>query len=531
MSSFMKSNQRCAEILMKQGLLHDNMLDSLNQRANTMQEWIGQVAVDFNIISDIELARALAKELHIELVKLKDEYPEKRALATLSREMCRINLLLPLKIEGESITIACANPLDSELLATLPGITGYHLMTVIAPMQELAARIEEWYTNMEVGEIKDKPAEVVYFDSSEIMDEPDDGTYGVSLDDLLCQLVEFKASDLHLTAASQPIMRVHGELVRMPYPVLRPQHILDIMYAIITDNQMTEYERHHELDFAYSIPGVSRFRVNVYRQRGSVGAVFRVIPTDIPTLEKLKMPEVVRELTNRPRGLVLVTGPTGSGKSTTLAAMINEINTTRAVHIMTMEDPIEFLHSHKMGEVNQREIGSDTESFGQALKHALRQDPDVILIGEMRDLETISAAVTAAETGHLVFGTLHTTSASQTIDRIIDVFPPHQQEQVRSQLAIVLEGILTQTLLPNIDGKGRSCAQEILIGTPAVRNLIREGKAHQISSVMQAGAKYGMQTLDSALLALVKAQKVSLEEALLKASNIEDFRSLMAMQS
>lgn len=531
MPSFMNSNQRCAEILMKQGLLHDNMLDSLKQRADTLQEWLGQVAVDFNIISDLELARALAKELHIELIRVKDEYPEDQALSALPYKMCRTHLLLPLRIEGESITIICANPMDAEFLATLPDITGFHLMTAIAPMQELAARIDECYTKKEIEDREEKPSEAIFVDSFVEMEEPSDGTYGVSLDDLLTELVEFKASDLHLTAASQPIMRVNGDLVRMPYPILKPQHILDIIYSIITDDQMSEYERHHELDFAYSIPGISRFRVNVYRQRGSVGSVFRVIPTDIPTLDKLKMPDVVKELTNRPRGLVLVTGPTGSGKSTTLAAMINEINTTRAVHIMTMEDPIEFLHSHKMGEVNQREIGSDTESFTKALKHVLRQDPDVILIGEMRDLETIAAAVTAAETGHLVFGTLHTTSASQTIDRIIDVFPPHQQEQVRSQLAIVLEGILTQTLLPNINGKGRSCAQEILIATPAVRNLIREGKAHQITSVMQASAKYGMQTLDSALLTLVKEQKVTLEEALLKASNIEDFRSLMAMQS
>jgi twitching motility protein PilT len=241
------------------------------------------------------------------------------------------------------------------------------------------------------------------------------------------------------------------------------------------------------------------------------------------------MPPIVRELTLRPRGLVLVTGPTGSGKSTTLAAMIDEINRTRRCHIVTIEDPIEFLHNNKMSVVTQREVGADTESFSTALRHVLRQDPDVILIGEMRDLETISAAVTAAETGHLVFATLHTTSAAQTIDRIIDVFPPYQQEQIRSQLSNVLEGILTQTLLVNIDGHGRSCAQEILICTPAVRNLLREGKVHQMPSVMQSSAKYGMQTLDQALKQLVLQRKVTLEEALKKASNPEDFKSLVAM--
>ncbi|MEI7832014.1 MAG: PilT/PilU family type 4a pilus ATPase, partial [bacterium] len=517
--------------LKQQGLLHDNMLTTLFQRAETLQEWIGQVAVDDGIISDLELANALAKELRIPLLRVKDEDPDESALVALPRETCRNCGLLPIRVDGDTVLIACANPLDDELLATLPALTGYKTRISIAPLNELKAKIEACYASRKDSGISTANNGSPFDDTGDNMHNPDDGSYGIALDDMLYKLVENKASDLHLTAASQPIMRVHGELVRMPYPELKPQHIMDIIYAIITDDQMTEFERHHELDFAYSMPGLSRFRVNVYRQRGSVGSVFRVIPTDIPTLDKLKMPEVVRELTGRPRGLVLVTGPTGSGKSTTLAAMINEINSTRAVHIMTLEDPIEFLHVHKMGEVNQREIGSDTDSFTIGLKHVLRQDPDVILIGEMRDLETVAAAVTAAETGHLVFATLHTTSASQTIDRIIDVFPPHQQEQVRSQLAIVLEGILTQTLLPNIDGKGRSCAQEILIATPAVRNLIREGKAHQIASVMQASAKYGMQTLDQALLTLIKAKKVSLEEALLKASNIEDFRSLMSMQS
>jgi twitching motility protein PilT len=259
-----------------------------------------------------------------------------------------------------------------------------------------------------------------------------------------------------------------------------------------------------------------------------MGAIFRSIPTEVPTLDHLNMPPVVKELTNLPRGLVLVTGPTGSGKSTTLAAMINEINRTRRCHIVTIEDPIEFLHRHQKSEINQREVGADTESFTAALRHVLRQDPDVILIGEMRDLETISAAITAAETGHLVFATLHTTDAAQTIDRIIDVFPPDQQEQIRNQLSTVLEAILSQTLMPKLDGRGRCCAQEILIATSAVRNLIREGKIHQMASVLQAGSKVGMQTLDQALRALVTEGKVALEEAASKSSTPEDFRRLVA---
>jgi twitching motility protein PilT len=275
---------------------------------------------------------------------------------------------------------------------------------------------------------------------------------------------------------------------------------------------------------------VSRFRVNYHRQRGSMGAVFRTIPMEIPTLDKLTMSPVVREFTQRPRGLVLVTGPTGSGKSTTLAAMVEEINRTQRTHIVTIEDPVEFLFNNKLSIVTQREVGADTESFGTALRHVLRQDPDVILIGEMRDLETIATAVSAAETGHLVFATLHTTSAAQTVERIIDVFPPHQQEQIRSQLSNVLEGIVCQTLLPNLDGRGRSCAQEILVCTAAIRTLIRDSKAHQITSVIQASAKYGMQTLDQALKTLVLQRKVSLEEAVKKASNPEDFKALVAMQ-
>ncbi|OPZ80230.1 MAG: Twitching mobility protein [bacterium ADurb.Bin429] len=261
-----------------------------------------------------------------------------------------------------------------------------------------------------------------------------------------------------------------------------------------------------------------------------MGAVFRTIPMEIPTLDKLTMSPVIHEFTQRPRGLVLVTGPTGSGKSTTLAAMVEEINRTQRTHIVTIEDPVEFLFNNKLSIVTQREVGADTESFGTALRHVLRQDPDVILIGEMRDLETIATAVSAAETGHLVFATLHTTSAAQTVERIIDVFPPHQQEQIRSQLSNVLEGIVCQTLLPNLDGRGRSCAQEILVCTAAIRTLIRDSKAHQITSVIQASAKYGMQTLDQALKTLVLQRKVSLEEAVKKASNPEDFKALVAMQ-
>src|SRR6476646_6564954 len=316
--------------------------------------------------------------------------------------------------------------------------------------------------------------------------------------DLLMEVMHRRASDLHLSAGAHPTVRVRGRLTPMDgYPKLSASDTREIIYSILTGDQRQRLKTNWQLDFAYSIPGHARFRVNAYFQRGALGAAFRLIPFNLSSIEELGLPAAVHEFHRRPRGFVLVTGPTGSGKSTSLAAMIDEINKTREEHIMTIEDPIEFLHSHKKCIVNQRELGSDAQSFELALKGALRQDPDVILVGEMRALETISTALTAAETGHLVFATLHTQSAPQTIDRIIDVFPAHQQDQVRTQLSVALEGVMTQTLIPTADGSARVVACETLVPTPAVRNLIREGKTHQILSAMQTGGGVGMQTLDT----------------------------------
>ncbi|WP_406676381.1 type IV pilus twitching motility protein PilT [Moorella sp. ACPs] len=311
------------------------------------------------------------------------------------------------------------------------------------------------------------------------------------------------ASDVHLSVGLPPVFRVHGELqVQRQWEPLDSEMTASLVRPMVGERWEVLQER-GEIDLAYSLPGVSRFRVNVFHQRGSVGAAIRLIPREIPSLETLGLPPVVAELAERQHGLVLVTGPTGSGKSTTLAAMVDKINRERSCHIITLEDPIEYLHQHRRSIVNQREVGSDTQSFASALRAALRQDPDVILVGEMRDLETIATAITAAETGHLVLATLHTSSAIQSVDRIIDVFPPHQQGQVRIQLADTLEGVITQQLLPRADRKGRVAAVEVLIATPAVKNLIREGKTHQIVSSMQTGARYGMQTMDMALRQLV----------------------------
>ncbi|HXT90709.1 MAG TPA: type IV pilus twitching motility protein PilT [Trebonia sp.] len=346
--------------------------------------------------------------------------------------------------------------------------------------------------------------------------------------EVLSQMVALKASDVHITAGFPPAIRDRGKIRPMDgFPVLSGQVTREIVYSILNDDQRKRFEIQHQLDFAYAIPGVARFRVNCYFQRGSVSAAFRYVPQDIPALDSLGTPAVLRDLARKPRGFVLVTGPTGSGKSTTLAAMIDMINSEREDHILTIEDPIEFLHSHKRSIVNQREVGPDAPDFALGLRAALRQDPDVILVGEMRDLETVSTALTAAETGHLVFATLHTQSTAQTIDRIIDVFPPQQQAQVRTQLSIALQGVVTQQLLPTADGRGRVVACEVMVPTPAIRNLIREGKTHQIYAAVQTSGAVGMQTMDADLARLVRNGKIARSLAQERASVPEELGRLL----
>jgi twitching motility protein PilT len=340
-----------------------------------------------------------------------------------------------------------------------------------------------------------------------------------SIDELLERMVDANASDLHVTTGTPPAIRVRGEVERLhEFDALTGEETQQLLYRILSSEQQKNLELKRQLDFSYSIPGLARFRVNAYFQRESIGAAFRLIPTELKTLEELGIPDSLHVLAEKPRGLVLVTGPTGSGKSTTLAAIIDEINRKRSEHILTIEDPIEFLHRHKRCIVNQREIGPDATSFAEALRAALRQDPDVILVGEMRDLETISTALTAAETGHLVFGTLHTQSAPSTIDRIIDVFPAEQQEQVRIQIANSLQGVVTQALLPTADGMGRVPALEILLPDDAVRNLIRQGKVEQIYSVMQTNTGRGMQTMEQSLGDLIVRRIVDLEMGISRSS-------------
>ena len=350
----------------------------------------------------------------------------------------------------------------------------------------------------------------------------------IEYSEILLEVVKRHASDLHLTAGVPPTVRQRGRLVRMEeWPRLTPEDTREFIYSILTTEQRRRLENDLQLDFAYVVPGQARFRVNAYFQRTAVAAAFRLIPSEIVPIDRLGLPAVVHELARRPRGLVLVTGPTGSGKTTSLAAMLDEINRTRDEHIVTIEDPIEFVHAHQRCTINQRELGTDATSFAAALKAALRQDPDVILVGEMRDLETISTALTAAETGHLVFATLHTQDAPQTIDRIIDVFPPEQQGQIRVQLSVTLQGVVTQQLLPTADGASRCVACEVLAPTPAVRNLIREGKIHQIPSVIQTGSSFGMQSMDSALATLVRSGKITQDTAESRSSQPEELRRLL----
>lgn len=348
------------------------------------------------------------------------------------------------------------------------------------------------------------------------------------LPQLLKIMVDEGGTDLHVTTNAPPIIRVHGKLKRIEHPPLTPAETKQILYSILNDTQKYKFEEQWELDFSFGIKGIARFRANVFMQRGAVAGAFRRIPYEIWGFEKLGLPPVVATLADKPRGLVLLTGPTGSGKTTTLAALIDKINGERSLHIITIEDPIEYLHSHKKAIVNQRELHADTKGFPEALRSALREDPDVVLIGEMRDLETIQSAITIAETGHLTFGTLHTNSASQTINRIIDVFPPHQQDQVRTQLSMNIEGIITQSLLPKADGRGRVLACEVLIPNPAVRHLIRDNKIHQIYAAIQTGQeKYGMITFNQSLANLYFKREISLELALSVSHNPEELNELI----
>lgn len=472
-------------------------------------------------VSRPEALAAVASRLGIEFVDLDDAVPEQMALQRLSRESARAEMALPLRIEDGSLVIATDDPLDLGRRERLTRAARSDVTLVLTSRSTLVRAIEAAYEPGRQPIIAPAPPGPAPESATRVES-------GYHVNDLLAELIDRGGSDLHLAAGSPPQIRINGDLQPIgDYERLLPAQIRSLTYAILSGKQREEFEENLELDFSHPVPGKGRFRINLFHQRGSVGAVMRAIPSSIPTIEDLGLPPVVRDLAEMRRGLVLVTGITGSGKSTTLAAMIDAINSSRSVHIMTVEDPIEFMHHHKMSLVNQRELGGDTRTFAEALRRALRQDPDVILVGEMRDLETMATALTAAETGHLVLATLHTKDAPGSVERIVDVFPPHQQQQIRVQLAESLQGVISQQLLPTADAKGRVAAVEILVGIPAVRNLIREGKGHQLRSVMQTGGKHGMQTMDADLVRLVRSGKVDPTVATNRAYNPDEFTNLL----
>ncbi len=511
--------RQLGELLVDRRLMSRDDLEEHSHLAGDLSQPLEQVVVERGLVRGRDVLRAVADELGIRFVALAGYdavVPEPRALDTLTHQVAHDLVALPIEVdELGRLVVAVDDPLDEARHGRLRQAAQGEVVLALAHRPELMSAIEAAYDSKRPG-----GAPPGLRDAS----EREAATFDASINELLAELIRHDGSDLHITAGSPPQMRVHGKLLPVPgYGILRPASVRDLVYPIITTRQRANLEDERELDFSHPVYGLGRFRVNVFFQRDAVGAVMRAIPSDITTLEELGMPSVVAEFADLSRGLVLVTGPTGSGKSTTLAALIDLINRTRASHIVTIEDPIEFTHSHKMSIVNQREVGADTLSFATALRHALRQDPDVILVGEMRDLETVSTALTAAETGHLVLGTLHTQDAPKSVERVIDVFPTHQQHQVRVQLASSLAAIVSQQLLPRLDGAGRVAAVEVMIATPAIRNLIREAKVHQITSLMQAGGRYNMQTMDAALSDLVIRGRVSEKVAQERAIDHEAF--------
>ena len=521
--------RRFGETLVERHVLSRDDLEAALADSEQSGQPLPAILLRAGLVGTKDLTAALAESLGVRFVDFQETPLHQDATTMVPGDVARANLALGVDFEGHKLVVAFAEPADDAALQAVGAATGYEVIPAVADRAELVKAIEAVF-----GPDPDGPSVAALVDVNEREPSARPGAATdargeeLNINDLLERVLETRGSDLHLTAGSPPVIRVHGDLRPLTdLPTLNGSQIRQMVFSILTQKQREKFEYELELDTSYTLPGRSRFRVNVFLQRDSVGCVMRVIPYEIVDFDVLGIPPAVKSWAYLPRGLVLVTGPTGSGKSTTLASLLDIVNRERAVHVMTVEDPIEFLHRHKRALVNQREVGEDTHSFESALKHVLRQDPDVILVGEMRDLETISTALTAAETGHLVFATLHTQDAPQSIDRVIDVFPAHQQQQVRTQLAAALQGICTQQLVPSLDGAGRSVGCEVLVATPAIRNLIREGKVHQIYSMLQAGGKYGMVTMDMSLAHLVRTGRIGLDAALERCANEEDVRRMM----
>ncbi|MFN2613773.1 MAG: PilT/PilU family type 4a pilus ATPase [Actinomycetota bacterium] len=510
------------EVLIDERLISREQLQEAMERQRVVGKPLGKILLEMGAVTEDSLVEAVARQIGIPYIDLVAYPPPANVATLLPRDLALKLSVVPVELRGNELLVAMAEPTNHAALREVAEITGYECKPALAVKQRITDTIEAYavtprdsYGDVLQPVVGTPPAHA---------ETPEEK---LNMHDLLTRLVDDRGSDLHLTADSQPVLRINGSLQRLDdYPVLTPGDLRRMIYSILTQKQRETLERELELDLSYGLPGKARFRVNVYFQRDAIGAAVRLIPFEIKSLEQLGVPRKVADFAGLPRGLVLVTGPTGSGKSTTLAAVVDIANSEREDHILTVEDPIEYLHRHKRALVNQREVGGDTHTFADALKHALRQDPDIILVGEMRDLETIQTALTAAETGHLVFATLHTQSAPEAVDRVIDVFPPHAQQQIRIQLAATIQGIVTQQLLKTADGVGRVVACEILIATPAIRNLIREGKTHMIYSSMQAGGAFGMQTIEQALADLVKKRVITFETGLERCQNPEDYARL-----
>jgi twitching motility protein PilT len=550
--------------LLAHGLVGADDLHRAVQHQDVGGTSLSQALLDLGLLDERGLTAAQATQAGVAFADLAATPADPRAAQSLpATEAARLRAL-PVALRDGALVVAVAEPGALERVDEVAQLTGYRAIPALAARTDLDGAIDRYVRATEAGNGAGDPSDqaptaVGAIPTDALPPAPgnrpgngaapleaapaarpaagaprmrgEEPTTRVSIAELLEKVLELGASDLHLTSGARPAVRIHGRLAQLDdYPVLVPNEVQAMVYAILTQKQRERLETDLELDSAHNLPGQARFRLNVYFQRDSVGAAFRLIPFDIKPLDQLGIPPQVGNLAHLARGFVLVTGPTGSGKSTTLAALVDQANRERSEHIMTVEDPIEFLHAHKRCLVNQREVGEDTRSFANALKHVLRQDPDIILVGELRDLETISIALTAAETGHLVFATLHTQDAPQTIDRIIDVFPTNQQQQVRVQLAGSVQGVVCQQLLPTADGTGRVAATEVMMATPAIRNLIREGKTHQVYSAMQAGAKHGMQTMDQCLADLVKRHRITYDLALERCHHVEDFNRLCGRQ-
>ncbi len=515
--------RRLAQALVANGVVSDADIAPVLDEAGASGSSFTSMLISRGVAAPQTVLTTLGQLAGIQVIDLYNERPTADAVQAVSPALAREYGAVGYRLQGEQLTIAFGEPPDSDDLRTLSTMLGH----VVSPVLADPVAIERVLAAVEAHE----PAPAAQGAAPVAPGGPTEGTHSeddvpLHIDDLLRYAVSVGASDLHLTTAMPACIRLHGAIRPIEgCPKLGNEDIRDMVFGILPQTQRERFEDEKELDTSHSIPGVGRFRVNVFLQRGTVAAVLRSIPHEIPTFDSLSIPDAIRSFTELRRGLVLVTGPTGSGKSTTLASLVDTINRTKPLHIITIEDPIEFLHNHKRAIINQREVGQDTTSFSEALRRVLREDPDVILVGEMRDLETISMALTAAETGHLVFGTLHTQDAPQTIDRIVDVFPTNQQEQVRTMLSAALEGVVTQQLILNAEGTGRLAVCEVMVCTPAIRNLIRSNKTHQIYSIMQTGAQYGMQTMDQGLAKLVKEGRISEAVAFDRCRNEDDLRN------